>query len=123
MKICEIGEIMNIKNLYKTLQTDLEAQYRGWKTVFWIDITLATLLALTGVSQLALAVMLMGLVAGVLSNNKLTLMNQKAVLTNQQLVLDNQLRIEDKVEVMLEMLQGCSDSKPKLPRMNRGTNK
>jgi len=74
---------------------DLETQYKGFHLCFWSMLIIATITALFGNPITATLLGTLGLVSGAISQLKL-------VLINQELFLQNQLRIEDKLDVLLE---------------------
>lgn len=84
---------------------DLETQYKGFNLCFWSMLLLATITALLGNPITATLLGTLGLVSGAIGQLKLVLINQERFLANQELFLQNQLRIEDKLEVLLEDVQ------------------
>ena len=77
------------------VQGDLNSQYLVYRGLMWADLLLATSFAYCGSAFFAFAFAIIGLLLGALSNDKLNLLNQ-------QVFLENQLRIEDKLDMLLE---------------------
>ena len=86
------------------LSGDLRLQYKVFRIVFWIDFIIAALLVSAGSFQIGLLFAIFALLAGSVANQKSQLLNQKTFLDNQGTFLSNQLRIEDKLDVVLEHL-------------------
>lgn len=58
-----------------------------------------------GIFEFGLLFAIFALLAGSVANKKSQLLNQKTFLENQETFLSNQLRIEDKLDVVLENLE------------------
>jgi hypothetical protein len=83
---------------------DLETQYRGFNTCFLSMLIIAIIVSLTGSPITAILLGTLGLVSGAIGQLKLILINQTKFLENQELFLGDLLRIEDKLDVVLEAL-------------------
>lgn len=81
---------------------DLETQYQGFNLCFWSMLIIASITSVFGNPILSVMLGTLGLVSGAIGQLKLILMNQAKFLENQELFLQNQLRIEDKLNVLLE---------------------
>ena len=77
------------------VQGDLNSQYLAYRGLMWADLLLATSFAYCGSAFFAFAFAIIGLLLGALSNDKLNLLNQ-------QVFLQNQMRIEHKLNILLE---------------------
>ena len=83
---------------------DLETQYRGFNTCFWSMLVIAIIVSLTGSPITAILLGTLGLVSGAIGQLKLILINQTKFLENQELFLSDLIRLEDKLDVVLESL-------------------
>lgn len=81
--------------LVDLLKWDLHTQYLTFRAVMYVDLTISCLCAAAGSFGWGFGLLIVGLVLGGIGNDKLSLLNQ-------QRVLNNQLRIEDKLDVLLE---------------------
>lgn len=77
------------------IQGNLETQYKAFRTLMWADLILGSLCAAAGSFDWAFGLVIVGLILGNISNAKLSLLNQEQVLQNQ-------MRIEHKLDVLLE---------------------
>ena len=87
------------------LSGDLRLQYKVFRTAFWVDFIIAAFLVAAGIFEFGLLFAIFALLAGSVANQKAVLINQKTFLENQETFLSNQLRIEDKLDVVLENLE------------------
>ena len=90
--------------LESVLKIDLESQYKGFNICFWSMLIIASIVALFGQSELAIALGTLGLVSGAIGQLKLILMNQQRFLTNQEQFLANQETFLANQKVFLETL-------------------
>lgn len=88
-----------MSNIIDKVQGDLQSQYTAFRTLMWVDLIIGSLCAAAGSFEWAFGLVIIGLILGNISNAKLSLMNQETVLQNQ-------MRIEHKLEVVLEALEG-----------------
>lgn len=84
-----------MNSLIDRLQGNLETQYTAFRALMWADLIIGCLCAAAGNFPWAFGLVIVGLILGSLSNAKLSLLNQEQVLTNQ-------MRIEHKLDVLLE---------------------
>lgn len=91
-----------IKELVKV---DLESQYKGFNICFWTMLVIATVAALFGSSNLAIALGTLGLVSGAIGQLKLILINQQRFLANQEMFLANQEKFLANQALFLEQLE------------------
>ena len=81
-------------NFIKNLGGTLEQQYYAFRIMYWIDIIIASFVAISGQHEAALLLAVLGLILGSISNDK------KLLMMNEQ-IMSNQNRIEDKINVLL----------------------
>ena len=84
-----------MNNIIDKLQGDLQSQYVAFRTLMWVDLVVGCLCAAAGSFGWAFGLVIVGLILGNISNAKLSLMNQETVLQSL-------MRVEDKVDVLLE---------------------
>jgi hypothetical protein len=77
------------------MQGNLETQYTAFRFCMWVDLVAGCLFAAAGNFPWAFGLVIVGLILGNISNAKLSLLNQEQVLQNQ-------MRIESKLDVLLE---------------------
>jgi len=90
--------------LESVLKVDLESQYKGFNICFWSMLIIASIVALVGSPNLAIALGTLGLVSGAIGQLKLILMNQQRFLANQEQFLANQETFLANQKVFLETL-------------------
>lgn len=86
---------MIVNDLIDKVQGNLETQYIVFRSMMWLDLIIGCLFAANGDFPWAFGLVIVGLILGSLSNAKLSLLNQEQVLQNQ-------MRIESKLDVLLE---------------------
>jgi hypothetical protein len=84
-----------INDVVTKLQGNLETQYTSFRVCMWIDLIAGCLFAAAGNFPWAFGLVIVGLILGNISNAKLSLLNQEQVLQNQ-------MRIESKLDILLE---------------------
>ena len=84
-----------IDKVVTKVQGNLETQYKAFRSLMWVDLILGSLCAAAGSFDWAFGLVIVGLILGNISNAKLSLMNQETVLQSL-------MRVEDKVDVLLE---------------------
>lgn len=84
-----------IDKVVTRVQGNLETQYIAFRALMWVDLVAGCLFAAAGNFPWAFGLVIVGLILGSLSNAKLSLLNQEQVLQNQ-------MRIEHKLDVLLE---------------------
>ena len=91
--------------LEKLVRVNLEDQYRGFNICFWTMLIIASIAALFGSPNLAIALGTLGLVSGAIGQLKLILINQQRFLANQETFLANQETFLANQKLFLEQLE------------------
>ena len=84
-----------MQDIVNKVQGTLETQYVVFRTLMWCDLIIGSLCAANGNFTWAFGMVIVGLILGNISNSKLLLMGQETTLQSL-------MRVEDKVDVLLE---------------------
>jgi hypothetical protein len=84
-----------VDSVISKVQGDLQSQYVAFRLMMWVDLLFGCLFAANGNFAWAFGLVIVGLILGNISNSKL-------ILLNQETVLQSLMRVEDKVDVLLD---------------------
>lgn len=89
-----------MKNYFKNIfyGLDMEAQYQGFRSLYFFDLFVAFVLLITGQVYTAMFFIVVGLILGSISNSKLHAMTLERILTNQN-------NIEQKIDKLLTSVE------------------